>query len=265
MSPRTQHATALLDHRPPSWSTARDALTLGADGEELARFHGAAPSGLSPTLPRVVGEAAPTRHRVTETTVADTDDERSLLGGDVRQLLTWEEGRAPVLHEHRALAARTLAPGAWTLRWTSTLHADVRALTLARPDAHGPALGCGSLLWHLRPARTTQVLSENEPTSVVAPVPLSRWVAAVQSDDGPTTTVVLVQTGTDLLPWSRHRLDGSAEGDDAVDVVPPTPLRRGDRLTLDLVAIVVDGPADRARITALVEAATGLLGVRTAP
>ena len=195
------------------------------------------------------------RQRVTETRVPSTDDERDRAGADLVQLLTWDdEHDTPVLHEVRTLTARTL-DDAWTLRWTSTLRADVRDLSLGSPATNGrPGAGYGGLFWRLGDADDTVVLSEDGTGEAVAHGSTSRWVAFVQSTGLRTTTLVLVQPDADRRPWFLRASEYDGAGPAAAWSERVT-VPRGQELTLELVAVLVDGAADHHAVTALVEQA----------
>lgn len=195
------------------------------------------------------------RQRVTETRVAGTDDERSRDGADVVQLLTWDdEHDASVLHETRTLTARTLGD-AWTLRWTSTLRADVRDLTFGSPATNGrPGAGYGGLFWRLGDADDTVVLSEDGTGEEVAHGSTSRWVAFVQSTGSTTTTLVLVQPDADRRAWFLRASEYDGAGP-AVAWSERTTLPRGHELTLELVAVLVDGAIEHHAVAGLVDQA----------
>lgn len=195
------------------------------------------------------------RQRVTETRVAATDDERGRDGSDVVQLLTWDdEHGTPVLHESRTLTARTLGD-AWTLRWTSTLRADVRDLTFGSPATNGrPGAGYGGLFWRLGDADETLVLSEGGTGEEVAHGSTSRWVAFVQSTGTTTTTLVLVQPDADRRAWFLRASEYDGAGP-ALAWSERTELPRGHELTLELVAVLVDGDVDQDGVAALVDQA----------
>ena len=192
------------------------------------------------------------RQRVAETRIPSTDDERERAGADVVQLLTWDdEDDAPVLHEVRTLTARTLGD-AWTLRWTSTLRADVRDLSLGSPATNGrPGAGYGGLFWRLGDADVTVVLSEDGTGEEVAHGSTSRWVAFVQSTGDVTTTLVLVQPGTDRRPWFLRASEYDGAGP-AAAWSERVSLPRGRELTLELVAVLVDGPVEDHAVAELV-------------
>lgn len=195
------------------------------------------------------------RQRVTETRIPSTDDERDRAGADVVQLLTWDdEDDAPVLHEVRTLAARTLGD-AWALRWTSTLRADVRDLSLGSPATNGrPGAGYGGLFWRLGDADVTVVLSEDGTGEEVAHGSTSRWVAFVQSTGLVSTTLVLVQPDTERRPWFLRASEYDGAGPAAAWAERLT-VPRGHELTLELLAVLVDGAVEPQAVAALVDRA----------
>lgn len=195
------------------------------------------------------------RQRVTETRIPSTDDERDRAGADVVQLLTWDdEDDAPVLREVRTLAARTLGD-AWALRWTSTLRADVRDLSLGSPATNGrPGAGYGGLFWRLGDADVTVVLSEDGTGEEVAHGSTSRWVAFVQSTGLVSTTLVLVQPDTQRRPWFLRASEYDGAGPAAAWSERLT-VPRGHELTLELLAVLVDGAVEPQAVAALVDRA----------
>lgn len=195
------------------------------------------------------------RQRVTETRVAATEDERARDGADLVQLLTWEdEHDAPLLRERRTLTTRTLGD-AWTLRWTSTLRADVRDLDLGSPATNGrPGAGYGGLFWRLGDAESTVVLSEDGTGEEVAHGCTSRWVAFVQRTGGTATTLVLVQPDADRRAWFLRASEYDGAGP-AVAWDERTTVPRGEELTLELVAVLVDGAVEPHAVADLVDRA----------
>lgn len=169
----------------------------------------------------------------------------SLDGASLHQSVTWfDEHERPQLTEERITRGAALGPAGWSLQWTSHLTASHGDLIIESPATQGRVgAGYGGIFWRLGPSTSSTVFGpgltrEHEVHGSTAP-----WIAFVQHGADRAVTLVLAQHPDLVLPWFVRAEEWFGAGP-ALAWDTPRAITHGQKLTLGLAGIAVDGVLD---------------------
>ncbi|MFD2027851.1 DUF6807 family protein [Promicromonospora aerolata] len=166
-------------------------------------------------------------------------------GATLSSQVRWtdERGHDQVV-EHRRLTGLLLPEvEAWSLGWSSRLHAQGSDVVIGSPATNGrPGAGYGGLFWRLPFADEATVLTADGDSEAHAHGSRSPWIAVVRRHGEAWTTLLLVQPG-DVDPWFVRVADYVGAGP-ALAWDATRRIAAGSSLDVELVAVVVDRRLD---------------------
>ena len=169
----------------------------------------------------------------------------ALKGDTLVQDVTWfDQHEHPQLTETRTTRGAALGAPGWSLQWTSTLTASHGDLVIESPATQGRVgAGYGGIFWRLGPSTSSRVFGpgltrEHEVHGSTVP-----WIAFVQHGADRAVTLVLAQHPDLVLPWFVRAEEWFGAGP-ALAWDSPRSIAAGQRLTIGLAGVAVDGALD---------------------